>query len=293
MTYYDPQKKWKTGLGFAASIARHFVPGAGGERPERDWHDPHRRKDEFLAILAHELRNPLAPIRNAVHIMNLQGASDPVTKAAAEMIERQLRHMARLIDDISDISRVTNGKFDVRKERVSLETVIEQALEISRPCLEHELTVTLPTEPVYLEGDPVRLAQIFSNLLNNAFRYTEAGGEIWLTAERRNANVAVTIKDSGIGIAAADLPCVFDMFSQVSPQSERSQGGLGIGLALVKILAELHGGTVEAHSAGRDLGSEFTVRLPVAGTAGAEHLYPDDSVEWTEDQREESGFLRG
>lgn len=220
-----------------------------------------RRKDEFLATLAHELRNPLAPIRNAAHILRLRSSPDPGVQSAHKILERQLKHMVRLIDDLMDVSRVTSGKFELHREVVRLDAIITQALETARPNLRHELTVALPAGPIYLNGDPVRLSQVFSNLLNNAYSYTDAGGHVSLTAERVGADVVVKVKDNGIGIAAEDLPRLFGMFSQLPRSSGRARG-LGIGLALLRSFVQSHGGTVEAHSAGPGLGSEFIVRLP-------------------------------
>jgi PAS domain S-box-containing protein len=225
-----------------------------------------RRKDDFLATLAHELRNPLAPIRNAAEVFRRTDLADPRLRSVRDIIDRQVQQMVRLIDDLLDISRITRGKLQLRKERIELAAVLQSAVEASRPLIDkqsHELTVTLPEEPVYLDADPIRLAQVFSNLLNNAAKYTEKGGHVWLTAERQGATVVVSVRDTGIGIAAGHLPRLFEMFSQVAPALERSQGGLGIGLALGRGLVELHGGSVEARSAGLGKGSEFTVRLPV------------------------------
>jgi PAS domain S-box-containing protein len=224
-----------------------------------------RRKDEFLATLAHELRNPLAPIRNAVQILKRQGLPEPVLQAARGLIDRQLHHLVRLIDDLLDVSRITRGRLELCRERVALGAVLEQALEASRPQVEragHELTVLLPPQPIDLSADPVRLAQVFLNLLNNACHYTEPGGRIRLTAEREGANAVIAIQDTGIGIAPEHLPFVFEMFSQVGSVVERSQGGLGIGLALARGLVEMHGGRIEARSEGPGKGSEFIVRLP-------------------------------
>ena len=232
--------------------------------------DAARRKDEFLATLGHELRNPLAPIRNAVELMNLKGADDPVLQSARDMIDRQARHMVRLIDDLLDASRITTGKVELRRERVELAAVVEQALETSRPHLGgHEFTVTLPPQPVWLHADPVRLAQVLGNLLHNACKYTPPGGQIRLTAELAGEHALVTVRDSGIGIAAEHLPQLFEMFSQATPALERAQGGLGIGLALARALVEMHGGSIAAHSDGAACGSEFVVTLPVAGQAAA------------------------
>lgn len=225
-----------------------------------------RRKNVFLATLAHELRNPLAPIRNAAQILKLQRQPDPTVQAARDMIDRQVQHMVRLIDDLLDVSRITQGRLELRRERVDLAAVVEQAVEASRPHIEragHELTVSLPPQPVYLDADPVRLAQVFLNLLDNACKYTEKGGRIWLTTERDGADVVVKVRDTGIGIPPEHLPRVFDMFSQVGSALERSQGGLGIGLALSRGLVEIHGGGIEARSEGPGEGTEIIVRLPV------------------------------
>ncbi len=225
-----------------------------------------RRKDEFLATLAHELRNPLAPVRNAVELMRQADGDRHVMEEARLIMERQLGHMVRLIDDLLDISRVNNGKLQLHFERVELATAVHSAVEATRPLIEasgHELTVNLPRESVDLNADATRLSQIISNLLNNAAKYTEKGGHIWLSAERNDGRVAISVRDTGIGLAPEHLSHIFEMFSQVSPALERSQGGLGIGLALVRGLTELHHGTIEAHSSGPGMGSEFIVRLPV------------------------------
>jgi signal transduction histidine kinase/CheY-like chemotaxis protein len=226
-----------------------------------------RRKDEFLATLAHELRNPLAPIRNALELMKRADGDANLTEQARILMERQVGQMVRLVDDLLDLNRISRGKVELRKERLELGTQVRNAVEVSRPMMEaqsHELTVTLPPEPIFLDADPTRLSQIISNLLNNAAKYTEKGGHIWLTVERQGGDAVVSIRDTGIGIAADHLPHIFEMFSQAVPALERSQGGLGVGLALVRGLVELHGGTVEAHSGGIGMGSEFIIRLPVA-----------------------------
>ncbi|MFN8497396.1 MAG: ATP-binding protein [Anaerolineae bacterium] len=226
-----------------------------------------RRKDEFLATLAHELRNPLAAMRTSVEVLKRRGPSDPALERSRSVIDRQLRHMARLLDDLLDVSRITQNKLELRRERVALADVVWAAVETSRPLIdrnEHHLTVTLPPDAVSLDADPVRLAQVFSNMLNNAARYTERGGDIWLTATREGGEVVVAVKDSGIGISGDMLPRVFDLFSQAGPALQRSHTGLGIGLSLVKGLVEMHGGTVEAHSDGAGQGAEFIVRLPTA-----------------------------
>jgi PAS domain S-box-containing protein len=225
-----------------------------------------QRKNEFLALLAHELRNPLAPLRNGLHLMRLAEGDPKVIAQTRGMMERQLGHMVRLIDDLLDISRISCNKIELRRARVRLADVVNSAVETSRPLIEaarHELTLSLPQEPVWLDADLTRLAQVFGNLLTNSAKYTEPGGRIWLTARRVSDQVAVVVGDTGIGIPKSALPQIFDMFSQVDRSIERSTGGLGIGLALVKGLVELHGGKVEAASAGEGKGSTITVMLPV------------------------------
>jgi PAS domain S-box-containing protein len=230
-----------------------------------------RRKDEFLATLAHELRNPLAPIRNGLQIIRLT-PDRAAREQAREMMERQLGQMVRLVDDLLDISRISRNKLEMRKARIDLWAVVRSALETARPQVEargHTLTVTLPPQPVYLDGDLTRLAQVFWNLLNNAAKYTEPGGRISLTADLHGGEAVVAVRDNGIGIPPPSLPNLFEMFSQVDRSLERAEGGLGIGLALVKGLTEAHGGSVEAHSEGVGHGSTFIVRLPVASDDAA------------------------
>jgi PAS domain S-box-containing protein len=244
-----------------------------------------RRKDEFLAMLSHELRNPLAPIANAVQVLKQAGHDDPQCTWARGVIARQAQHLTRLIDDLLDVSRVTRGKVQLRTEPVELRAVLDRAVETSRPLIDarrHELTVSLPPAPMRVEADPTRLAQVVSNLLNNAAKYTPEGGRIWLSAEPGsapagpaggNGGVVVRVRDTGAGIAPDFLPHVFDLFTQGEHSLARSEGGLGIGLALVRRLVELHGGTVEAASDGPGRGSEFVLRLPAlrepAGGGGA------------------------
>ncbi|WP_254513909.1 PAS domain S-box protein [Anatilimnocola floriformis] len=227
------------------------------------------RKDEFLATLAHELRNPLAPLRNALQLLRL--SSDPETLDHAQnLMERQLAQMVRLVDDLMDVSRITRGKVDLRREKVPLSLIINNAVETSRPLIDkmgHALSVKLPPEPVMIDADVTRLAQVFANLLNNSAKYSEPGGQISLTVEQRDSTVVVQVRDTGIGIAADQLPHIFDMFAQVDRSLERSQGGLGIGLTLVKRLVEMHGGSVAAASVGLGQGSDFTVHLPLATTS--------------------------
>jgi signal transduction histidine kinase/ActR/RegA family two-component response regulator len=236
-------------------------------------HDNDRRKDEFLATLAHELRNPLAPIRNALEIM--QRSPGPVAQAhAREVIERQLGQMVHLVDDLLDVSRISQGKLELRRTRVDLAEVLKTAVETSRPLVDagrHELRVQLPPAgELCVDGDTTRLCQIVANLLNNAAKYTPEGGSIELGAWREegrtdpeNGEAVISVQDSGVGLSHDMLPRVFDMFAQVDRSVARAQGGLGIGLALVKQLVEMHGGTVEAHSEGMGSGCRFVVRLPL------------------------------
>ena len=225
-----------------------------------------RRKDEFLATLAHELRNPLAPIRNALHLMKEPGGDSRQNEPERAMAERQVVHLARLIDDLMDIARINRGKIELRKETLLLTPVVQRAIESVRWALErrgHHLAISLPEEPITLLADPTRLEQILGNLLNNSIKYTEPGGMIEVVVERQECHVAVWVRDSGIGIEPELLPRIFDMFVQATNHRDRAQGGLGIGLSLVTRLVEMHGGSITAHSAGSGKGSEFVVRLPV------------------------------
>ena len=247
------------------------------KRVEETLRDAGRRKDEFLATLAHELRNPLAPIRNSLHILRLTAGNDPPAERVCEMLERQVNHMVRLVDDLMEVSRITRGLIVLRNEETDLMTVLLSAVETSKPLItaaDHQLAIALPHERIGLYGDSVRLAQVFANLLNNAARYTDRQGQIGLSARREGNQVIVSVRDNGIGIAAPMLPDVFEMFMQVDRSAVRSQGGLGIGLTLVKRLVEMHGGTVSAQSAGPGQGSEFTVRLPIADTQQHETSQP-------------------
>ena len=226
-----------------------------------------RRKDEFLAMLAHELRNPLAPIRNALQVLRFRGTADPIVERMGQVMDRQVGQMTRLVDDLLDVSRITRGKVALRKERVELSAVVLRAVEAAQPLIDarrHEFATALPPGPVYLDADPTRLAQALGNLLTNAAKYTEEGGRIWLTVLREGAHAVVTVRDTGIGISADMLPRVFDLFTQVDSTLDRAQGGLGIGLTLVRSLVEMHGGSVRAASAGPGKGSEFVVTLPTA-----------------------------
>ena len=228
-----------------------------------------RRKDEFLALLAHELRNPLAPLRHGLQVLRLAGGDAGIVTDVRTMMDRQLEHMVRLIDDLLDISRIGQNKIELKRARVPLAAVINSAVETARPVIEaegHELNISLPSEPLFLDADLTRLAQVFSNLLSNSAKYTRPGGKIWLTVERKGEDAIVAVRDNGIGIPTDALQRVFEMFCQIDRSIERATGGLGIGLALVKGLVEMHGGTVVADSEGLGRGSTFTVRLPTLAT---------------------------
>ena len=276
-------KRWhlrKDGSEFFADGVMTALRGPGGElegfgkllrdatdrrRAEQALLDADRRKDEFIALLAHELRNPLAPIRNGLQVMRLAGDDAVALAQVRAMMERQLGHMVRLIDDLMDISRISQDRMELRRARVLLSEIVANAVETARPIIEaagHQLTVSLPTAPVLLYADLTRLAQVLSNLLTNSAKYTERGGHIQLTGKRVGDHVELSVRDDGIGIPASALPRVFDMFSQVDRTTERSSGGLGIGLALVKGLVGMHGGSVVAHSDGPGMGSTFTLSLP-------------------------------
>ncbi|OJW06038.1 MAG: hypothetical protein BGO49_07250 [Planctomycetales bacterium 71-10] len=238
-----------------------------------------RRKGEFLALLAHELRNPLAPLRNGLHLLRLAPDAETLARSRG-MMERQLGHMVRLIDDLLDVSRINQNKMELRRARTTLDEVVASAVETARPAIElagHELAVALPEAPTPLFADLTRLAQVFSNLLTNSAKYTPRGGRIRLSARVEGATVAVRVEDDGVGIPAEAIPRLFDMFSQVDRSLERSTGGLGIGLALVKGLVEMHGGSVEAESAGPGLGSAFTVRLPASAGPPAPPASPPEA----------------
>jgi signal transduction histidine kinase/ActR/RegA family two-component response regulator len=252
------------------------------KRSEIALRDADRRKDEFLAILAHELRNPLAPIRNSLHLLRLTSPHDPATRRMGEMMERQVEVMVRLVDDLLEVSRITRGTISLRKEGVEATAAVRRAIEANRALIEaagHRLVLDFPAEPLDLDADPVRLDQVIANLLNNAAKYTDPGGEIRVAVSREGNAVAIAVRDTGVGIAPEKLPKVFDLFMQIEPHGQRAQGGLGIGLTLVKRLVELHGGRVEAHSEGHGHGSEFVVRLPLAAKAGHPMQIPAATAE--------------
>jgi PAS domain S-box-containing protein len=253
---------------FGVSVDVHDAREAQEALKEAD-----RRKDEFLATLAHELRNPLAPIRNAVQLLKRSSATDTAVRAAAQdIMERQVSHMVRLIDDLLDVSRITRGKLELRREPVELSTVVDLALETARPHLAQQLTIKLPGEPIRLDADAVRLSQVLSNLLNNAAKFTPRTGHIGVSAALEGSAVAIRVRDDGAGIAPEQLPNLFRIFSQAGSPLERAKGGLGIGLSLARSLVELHGGSIEAHSEGPGKGSEFVVRLPVLALPDASQI---------------------
>ncbi|HXT04534.1 MAG TPA: ATP-binding protein, partial [Casimicrobiaceae bacterium] len=244
--------------------------------------DADRHKDEFLAMLAHELRNPLAPIRNALAIMRrtTSDAGRPI-QPAVDMMERQVSQLVRLVDDLLDVSRISRGRIELQRERMEMASAVHRAVELVGPLIEamnHELTVTLPPEPIYMDADATRLAQVIGNLLNNASKFTRRGGRIGLTVERDGGDAVIRVQDTGIGIDKAQLPRVFDLFMQVDSSLKRSATGLGIGLGLVKQLVSLHDGTVVAQSGGIGQGSEFIVRLPVSDAAAAPSV-PETTLE--------------
>ncbi|MCE9547512.1 MAG: MEKHLA domain-containing protein, partial [Planctomycetia bacterium] len=230
-----------------------------------------QRKEEFLATLAHELRNPLSPICNSLHLLRLSADIGPADHTVLDIMDRQVGHLVRLVDDLLEVSRITRGKIELRRETISLAAVVRTAVETSQSMINaagHQLAITLPPEPLLLDADPVRLAQVLSNLLNNAAKYTAEGGPIWLHVRSENGQAVISVRDTGIGIPATMLPRVFDMFTQADQALSRSHGGLGIGLTLARNLVELHGGRIEAKSEGAGEGSEFIVHLPLAAESG-------------------------
>jgi PAS domain S-box-containing protein len=272
------------------SVASKFpVPGSDGraaliggmaidisdlKRAEEALREADRKKDEFLATLAHELRNPLAPIRNTLAILKLSGVTETVAVQAREMMERQLNHLVRLVDDLMDVSRIMRGLITLKRDPVDLATVVSRAVEIAQAVIDaqgHHLTIDLPPEALRVEGDEIRLTQVVANLLNNAGKYADRPGRVWLTGRREGGDVVLRVRDQGIGIAPDVLPRVFDLFAQAARTREGTRGGLGIGLSLCKRLVEMHRGTIGAHSEGLGQGSEFVVRLPALPdiTAGA------------------------
>jgi signal transduction histidine kinase/CheY-like chemotaxis protein len=254
-------------LALATDLARRAGIAVENTQLYQALREADRRKDEFLATLAHELRNPLAPIRNSLQVLKMPRVDAATAEKTREIMERQVHHLVRLVDDLLDVSRVMRGKIDLRRQQVELASVVARAVETAQPLIDaqgHRLDVTAPPESLRLDADPVRLAQVVSNLLTNAAKYTEANGRIRLTARREGDEALLTVRDNGIGIAPDMLLHVFDLFVQADHATTKTQGGLGIGLTLVKNLVEMHGGSVTAHSRGLGEGSEFVVRLPLA-----------------------------
>jgi len=252
------------------AVARDFAARAAialdNGRLYREVQEADRRKNDFLSMLAHELRNPLAPIRNGIHILRVIDSSDPQVRETREMMSRQVQHLVRLVDDLLDLSRINRGKIRLQTEPVSLADVLTRAVETCRPLIaerQHRLSVAAPPAPLRVQGDAVRLTQVVGNLLNNAAKYTPQGGEIWLSAAREGEDAIIRVRDNGVGIPADMLGSVFDLFTQGARTLDRSEGGLGIGLTLVRQLVELHSGKVEAQSEGPNRGSEFVVHLPL------------------------------
>jgi two-component system CheB/CheR fusion protein len=255
-------------------------------KADRSLREADRRKDEFLAMLAHELRNPLSPIRNGLHILRMPDLSRADGERVQVMMEQQVRNLTRLVDDLLDVSRITRGMIQLRKETVDLNAIINNAAGVIQPLIKlqrHDLVVSLPEEPLFLKADPTRLEQVFTNLLSNAAKYTEPGGRIELTVDPPSTTddspsrqVEISIQDTGMGISEELLPRIFDMFTQADRTLDRTQGGLGVGLTLVRRLVELHGGSVEAHSEGQGQGSEFVVRLPALSPREPEPVEPRD-----------------
>ena len=259
----DPQRKYDAAdLALAEDLARRAGTAVENALLYRDLRDADRRKDEFLAMLAHELRNPLAPIRSGLDLLAIRGTEPEVVS----MMQQQLEHLVRLVDDLLDVSLIVRGKVDLRREIVDLRTVVDRAVDAMRPAIgrsQQELILSLPPRPIHVLADPVRLAQVVTNLLSNANKYTGKGGHLWLSVEQQGQGAALSVRDDGMGISGELLPHVFDLFSQADRSLERSQGGLGIGLTLVRSLVEMHDGTVKAASEGAGKGSEFTVLLPM------------------------------
>ena len=271
---YSPETLWKTvhDAIHRAEIRRELERQRRElERLYAEARESDRRKDEFLAMLAHELRNPLAPIVNAVQIMKLQADDRATIDRMREIVEQQIRHISRLVDDLLDVSRITRGKIVLRSQAIDLASIVSLAAESARPMIERRsqsLQVEVPSELLRIEADPTRIEQVIVNLLSNASKYTDPGGSIVLRVERRGQEALISVQDDGIGIAAEMLPVIFDLFTQVDHSLARTEGGLGIGLTLVRSLVQIHGGQVEARSDGLGRGSEFTVRFPLVEKSG-------------------------
>jgi PAS domain S-box-containing protein len=263
----------------ASKIARDITER---KRIEQQLREADRHKDNFLAILAHELRNPLGPIRNAVKILEMERPSDSDLLVYCDLIDKEVIHITRLLDDLLDISRITRGKLTLQRERIDVATVVNSAIRTSRDMIDeagHKLTLNLPPEPLMVDADPMRLVQVFSNLLNNAAKFTEAGGHIAVDINRKDSQAIVAVQDSGIGIPRELLPKVFDMFVQGSTLTQRMHGGLGLGLTLARELVEFHGGSIEARSDGSGQGSEFIVSLPLSEFEPSSSITKSDPIQ--------------
>jgi signal transduction histidine kinase/ActR/RegA family two-component response regulator len=287
------------------AVAVWFADITDRKAREHELQQADRRKDEFIATLAHELRNPLAPIRQAALIASDEKATEAQKRWSYSVIERQVQHLSLLLEDLLDVSRITRGTLQLRKEPTDLQSIVSGAIETARPLIDsrgHRFVLDLPAEKIELDADRLRLAQVFSNLLNNAAKYTNPGGSIRLSAERVGRELVVKVEDDGIGIAPEELPHIFEMFSQVRSVKERSEGGLGIGLALTKGFVELHGGSIEVSSAGPNRGATFTVRLPIASAPApaaaavalppaAQHATPKRRILVADDNRDAAESL--
>ena len=278
-------------------LREHLAERARGEESLRL---ADQRKDEFLATLGHELRNPLAPLLTALHLLRTAAPGDEVVSRLSDVMERQINHLVRLVDDLLEVSRITRGSIEIHREPLQLSEIVQAAVDTSRPALDtahHELVITQPRDPVIVSGDPVRLTQVLANLLTNAAKYTDPGGRIVLRVRRDGDRASISVKDNGIGIPPEQLKSVFEMFTQVDRSNRRAQGGLGIGLTLVRSLVAMHGGRVEATSAGLGRGSEFVVELPVArGEPKAAHSpllkdFPCRRVMVVDDNRDAAQML--
>src|SRR3984893_1929161 len=279
--FRNPHRPSERALRMVELYARQAAEFLERMRVEASLKEADRRKSEFLAILAHELRNPLAPVRNGLQILRLRASADELSQRTVNMKDRQVSHLVRLVDDLLDVSRITRGSVQLKREKILLTDVLASAVEASRPLIDahaHEMVIDVrPTVPVVIDGDPHRLAQVFSNLLSNSAKYTDRAGTITLPLDCQGAAAVVSVHDTGIGIPPHALEEVFELFAQVQPDDARSEGGLGIGLSLVRTLTQLHGGSVNASSRGPGTGSVFTVRLPVVQEALAASVTPATS----------------
>jgi signal transduction histidine kinase len=254
---------------FVDLCVRHAADAIENAQLYAEIREAARRKDEFLAMLAHELRNPLAPITNSLEIMRLAGELSPTMEEVRAMMHRQVRHMTRLVDDLLEVSRLTRGKLELRREVVDLASILATAVDTCRPAIDarrHQFAVSIARHPIRVHADSVRITQVVANLLNNAAKYTPEGGQLWLTARAEDGQAVISVRDTGVGIEPEMLSRVFELFVQVEESLHRSDGGLGIGLTLARRLVEMHDGSLEARSGGAGQGSEFIVRLPLAET---------------------------